>query len=70
MVCELDGPTPSLNIASYFKNCQGLLLLIDPIRERDEGDAYNFFYGTLLRLAQQMPVPAGRRLPHYVAVCV
>jgi len=58
------------NIATYFTTCQGLLLLIDPIRERTEGDAYNFFFGTLLRLAQEQPVPAGQRLPHYVAVCV
>ena len=64
------GTTPNTNIASYFRTCQGLLLLIDPIRERTEGDAYNFFFGTLLRLAQEAPVPAGQRLPHYIAVCV
>jgi len=61
---------PSTDIAAYFATCQGLLLLIDPIRELEKGDAYNFFFGTLLRLAQQQPVPAGQKLPHYVAVCV
>jgi hypothetical protein len=58
------------NIATYLGNCQGLLMLIDPMRERELGDAYSFFFGPLLRMAQERPVPAGRRLPHYVAVCV
>jgi hypothetical protein len=66
-----DGDAaPGTDIAAYFATCQGLLLLIDPIRELKDGDAYNFFFGTLLRLAQEQPVPAGKRLPHYVAVCV
>src|SRR6266567_2524837 len=57
-------------MASYLANCQGLLLLVDPIRERQLGDAHEFFYGTLLRIAQRVEVPPGQRLPHYVAVCV
>lgn len=57
-------------VASYLASCQGLLLLIDPIRERDLGDAHEYFHGTLLRIAQRVEVPLGRRLPHYVAVCV
>jgi len=61
---------PGAGIAAYFATCQGLLLLIDPIRELDKGDAYTFFFGTLLRLAEEQKVPAGQRLPHYVAVCV
>jgi hypothetical protein len=64
------GAAPRGDIAAYFATCQGLLLLIDPIQELKEGDAYAFFYGTLLRLAQAQPVPAGKKLPHYVAVCV
>jgi hypothetical protein len=58
------------NIASYLGRCQGLLMLIDPLRERTQGDAYKFFFGPLLRMAQEQPVPAGDRMPHYVAVCV
>ena len=66
-----DGAAaPRTDIAAYFATCQGLLLLIDPIRELNDGDAYNFFFGTLLRLAQEQPVPAGQKLPHYIAVCV
>jgi hypothetical protein len=63
---EDDGP----DMASYLANCQGLVLLVDPIRERELGDAHEFFHGTLLRIAQRVEVPAGERLPHYIAVCV
>jgi hypothetical protein len=64
------GAAPRTDVAAYFATCHGLLLLIDPIRELKDGDAYSFFFGTLLRLAQEQPVPAGQKLPHYVAVCV
>lgn len=72
---DIDGggdgdAAPGDGIAAYFATCHGLLLLIDPINELKTGDAYNFFFGTLLRLAEEQPVPAGQRLPHYVAVCV
>lgn len=58
------------DVASYLASCQGLLLLIDPLRERDLGDAHEYFHGTLLRIAQRVEVPPGQRLPHYVAVCI
>jgi len=58
------------NIATYLGRCSGLLMLIDPLRERSIGDAYSFFFGPLLRMAQTQRVAAGQRLPHYVAVCV
>ena len=67
---EGGGGGRMTNIATYLGSCQGLLMLIDPMRERDFGDAYNFFFGPLLRMAQARRVPAGQRLPHYVAVCV
>jgi hypothetical protein len=59
-------------VASYLAGCHGVLLLVDPIRERTLGDAHEYFHGTLLKMAQRaMPdIPAGERLPHYVAVCV
>ena len=65
-----DGANEIPGVASYLASCQGLLLLIDPIRERDRGDAHEFFHGTLLRIAQRVEVPPGQRLPHYIAVCV
>jgi hypothetical protein len=58
-----DGPIDEL------ADCNGLLLLFDPTREWREGDAYNYFQGTLLRMAQRRAHATGR-LPHYVAVCV
>jgi hypothetical protein len=57
-------------VADYLAGCQGLLLLIDPLRERDLGDAHEYFHGTLLSIAQRVEVPPGQRLPHFVAVCV
>jgi hypothetical protein len=54
------------DIATYLRRCQGLLIIIDPLREREVGDAYRFFFGPLLRMAEAQPLP----LPHYVAVCV
>jgi hypothetical protein len=63
-----DSDTPE--VANYLANCQGLLLLIDPIRERDLGDAHEYFHGTLLRIAQRVEMPPGQRLPHYIAVCL
>jgi hypothetical protein len=67
---DIKGTARTEDIATYLGNCQGLLMLIDPMRERESGDAYNFFFGPLLRMAQDRRVPAGQRLPHYIAVCV
>jgi hypothetical protein len=69
---EEDQPDPSGAVASYLADCHGVLLLIDPLRERNTGDAHEYFHGTLLRMAERaMPaVPSGERLGHHVAVCV
>lgn len=61
------------NLMDSMAGCDGLLLLFDPIREWQEGDAYNYFQGTLLRIAQRRMAERtrpGSKLPHYVAVCV
>jgi hypothetical protein len=60
------------DMLDHLAGCQGILLLIDPVRERLEGDAHEFFQGTLLRIAQRRMalMPPGSRLPHYVAVCI
>jgi hypothetical protein len=57
--------------------CDGLLLLFDPTREWSEdddgSDSYQYFHGTLLRIAQRRLGGRGQpemKLPHYVAVCV
>jgi hypothetical protein len=53
-------------------NCDGLLLFFDPLREAKEGDAFNFFNRTLMKLAQRSLAGQARAdaaLPQYVAVC-
>ena len=64
--------SPEADMMDYLAGCDGLLLLIDPVREQKLGDAHDYFQGTLLRIAQRKlaTMPPGSRLPHYVAVCV
>jgi energy-coupling factor transporter ATP-binding protein EcfA2 len=53
-------------------SCDGLLLFFDPLREAKEGDAFLFFYRTLMKLAQRSLTGQSRvdaALPQYVAVC-
>jgi hypothetical protein len=60
------------NVMDQLASCDGLLLLFDPTREWEGGDAFNYFQGTLLRIAQRRMVgqaTPGGRLPQYVAVC-
>lgn len=60
------------DIMDQLASCDGLLLLFDPTKEWKDGDAFNYFQGTLLRIAQRrmagQSTPGGL-LPHYVAVC-
>ena len=65
------APGPE-EMMEYLAGCEGLLLLINPVRERELGDAHEYFQGTLLRMAQRRMalMPAGAKLPHHVAVCV
>jgi hypothetical protein len=61
------------SLMDSLASCDALLLLFDPIREWQRGDAYNYFQGTLLRIAQRRMADRtqpGTKLPHYVAVCV
>jgi hypothetical protein len=51
----------------YLVGCAGLLLLIDPVREQESGDAHEYFQGTVLKMAQRIQ---GGKLPHHVAVCI
>jgi hypothetical protein len=65
------APGPE-EMMEYLAGCEGLLLLIDPVRERASGDAHEYFQGTLLRIAQRRMalMPPGSKLPHHVAVCI
>ena len=61
-----------MDMMDYLADCEGLLLLINPVRERRLGDAYEYFQATLLRMLHRRiaRMPPGARLPHYVAVCI
>jgi hypothetical protein len=64
---------PEEQVIDHLSGADGLLLLFDPMREQATGDAFNYFQGTLLRIAQRRlssARAAGQRLPQYVAVCV
>jgi hypothetical protein len=59
------------DLMDYLAGCQGLLLLIDPVRELQAGDSHRYFQTTLLRIAQRrLASMSSSRLPHYVAVCI
>jgi hypothetical protein len=60
------------DMMDHLAGCDGLLLLIDPVRERKYGNGHEYFQGTLLRIAQRKMarMPPGSKLPHYVAVCI
>ncbi|WP_067464058.1 hypothetical protein [Actinomadura macra] len=53
--------------------CRGLIFLFDPVREFEDGDAFQYLHGALVQLAHRMD-EAGRftdgLLPHHIAVCV
>ena len=65
-------PAAEESVMDRLASCDGLLLLFDPTREWTSGDAFNYFQGTLLRIAQRRMTgraTPGGRLPQYVAVC-
>jgi hypothetical protein len=75
---QAAGPTttstvsPEDEMMDYLSGCDGLLLLVDPVREQMHGDAHDYFQTTLLKVAQRtLTMPgASARLPHHVAVCI
>jgi hypothetical protein len=64
---------PDAELIEHLASCDGIVFLFDPIREQQKGDAYQYFQGTLLRIAQRrlgQGGPVNARLPQYVAVCI
>ena len=60
-------------LVDHVVHSRGIVFIFDPIREFDEGDAFDHTFGMLAQLARRMDEGQGRidgRLPHYVAVCV
>jgi energy-coupling factor transporter ATP-binding protein EcfA2 len=73
---EEDGEAPGApeeELIDHLAGCDGIVFLFDPIRERTNGDAYEYFQGTLLRIAQRRLSQGGEvrpKLPQYLAVCI
>ena len=69
---SLDQAADEEAFLDQLASCRGVLLLFDPLREWKEGDAFNYFHGTLMKLAQRLMPGRTRRsakLPQHVAVC-
>ena len=52
---------------------KGIIYIFDPMRESNDGDAFDHTFGMLVQLARRMDQEEGwkgGRLPHYVAVCI
>ncbi|MGJ6964287.1 hypothetical protein ACSDR0_20475 [Streptosporangium sp. G11] len=65
--------TSQQDLLHNLVHSRGIVFLFDPIRENEDGDAFEYLYGALAQLAEQ--VIAGSemtdgRLPHYLAVCI
>lgn len=70
---EAVAAVPEDELIEHLAGCDGIIFLFDPIREQTKGDAYEYFQGTLLRIAQRRFTQARStvgRLSQYVAVCV
>ncbi|RFU43029.1 hypothetical protein DZF91_03335 [Actinomadura logoneensis] len=58
-------------LVEHLAACGGLILLLDPTREREARDSYQFFNRTILEISQRAPESAGDHyLPHHLAVCI
>jgi len=58
------------DLIANLESSSGILFLFDPIREFERGDAFEHTFGVLEQLAQRAKNRPGKRLPHYVAICV
>jgi hypothetical protein len=74
---EIAGPqlgaSKRAELIDNLTRSRGLVYIFDPMREFDEGDAFDHTFGMLIQLARRMDAEGGLRngrLPHHVAVCV
>ena len=61
------------NLIGNLADSSGIIFLYDPVREFDQGDAFDHTSGVLSQLVQWMADSRGLadgKLPHYVAVCI
>jgi hypothetical protein len=74
---EIAGPemkfTQREELIDGLVRSRGIVYIFDPMRESDDGDAFDHTFGMLVQLARRMEEEGGwrgGRLPHYVAVCI
>ena len=74
---EIAGPdmkfTQRGELIDGLVRSRGIIYIFDPMRESDDGDAFDHTFGMLVQLARRMDEAEGwqgTRLPHYVAVCI
>ena len=60
---------PSEEALDFLNDCDGILLLFDPVIEYDRGHYYEYLRSTLLALSNRNR-DRGTRLRHHVAVCI
>ena len=58
------------DLVANLESSNGIIFLFDPIREFERSDAFEHTFGVLEQLAQRGKNRPGKRLPHYVAVCM
>jgi hypothetical protein len=74
---EIAGPemkfTQRGELLDGLVRSRGIVYIFDPMRESDDGDAFDHTFGMLVQLARRMDQQGGwrgGRLPHYLAVCI
>jgi hypothetical protein len=63
---------PDDEVIDHLSGCSGMILLVNPIKEREDGSAFRYFQATLAKVAQRQltELPPGSRLPQSIAVCM
>lgn len=70
---ERAGTSERTEIIAKFARSGGIAYIFDPIREIEEGDAFDYTYGPLVQIAgwaRKNGGLTGAKLPHHVAVCI
>ncbi len=69
---EHVGYTVRDELIKEIARSRGILYMFDPIREFQEGDAFDHTFGMVIQLARQLAAEPDfdGLLPHYLAVCV
>ncbi|GER98407.1 hypothetical protein Acor_04690 [Acrocarpospora corrugata] len=70
---DKERPADHAKLLENLQRSRGIVYLFDPIREFEDGNAFEYLHGALIQLASRMlaeDAPSDGRLPHYLAVCI